>query len=69
MKVLLKNILLYSWLPHGTYHTNLVIWKKFTQNLVRITPIFSMKNPFAKVGVVAILIDKIWKKMHMTHMK
>jgi hypothetical protein len=33
------RILLYSWLPTGTYHTNLVIWKK------RIWAIFSMENP------------------------
>jgi hypothetical protein len=38
MKIVKKNrILLYSWLPIGTYHKNLVIWDFFfLQNLVNL---------------------------------
>ncbi len=43
-----NRILQYSWLPNGTYHKNLAIWKKkILQNLVNL--VFSMKNPLCKL--------------------
>jgi hypothetical protein len=47
MKVEKKNRILWnSWLPPGTYHQNLAIWKKILWNLESLGHyIFSMNNP------------------------
>jgi len=39
-----NRILLYSWLPSGTYHSNLMIWNCFSFEIWRIWVIYSMKN-------------------------
>ncbi len=46
-----KNlILLYCWLPSGTYHRNLMIWIIFfLWNLANLG-LFSLENPFLKGG-------------------
>jgi hypothetical protein len=35
MKVGKNKIILYSWLPIGTYHKNLAIKKNYVENLVK----------------------------------
>jgi hypothetical protein len=47
MKVEKKpKILLYSWLPAGTYHTNLAIFlKKILQNLANLGHFFIHEKP------------------------
>jgi hypothetical protein len=60
MKVLLENIVLYSWLPHGTYHMNLVIWKKSTKNLGKLLQIFPWKTLW--IGWNHVFQVEIWQK-------
>jgi hypothetical protein len=59
MKVLLENIILYSWL-HGTYHTNLVIWKKFTKNLMNLLQFFPWET--LCIGWNHVFHVEIWQK-------
>jgi hypothetical protein len=44
MKVGKNKIILYSWLPIGTYHKNLAIKKNYLENLVK-SGLFCMENP------------------------
>ncbi len=46
MKVRKKNrIVLYSWLPTGTFHNNLVMWKKYSSNFgLKIQNMLNIKS-------------------------
>jgi hypothetical protein len=40
-----KEILMYSWLPFGTYHKNMAIWKPFfPQSLKNLGHFFNEKS-------------------------